>query len=207
MFPDLHPTQHQRASSAPCTPLLDTKSPFARHHIPSPLSSSPSTSRSPSPSSPLQHHTPKNVHFPSQEEGGLATIRLFNRSARPASLSRLGEETETETEGEGSSAANNGLYPGGGWAAGWSGKYVGGSTYPFPRVPTTDPASDKDKKSPLNPSTQRQKQQIPHDIDWSQSSTIPRKNLDLANENLFFESLKVVEPGSSLSFFFCGILS
>ncbi|KAF9225197.1 hypothetical protein BS17DRAFT_583882 [Gyrodon lividus] len=49
------------------------------------------------PSSPLLAH--KNVHFPDQE-GGLATVRIFNRSARPAALSNPpnnnGDETETE---------------------------------------------------------------------------------------------------------------
>ena len=203
MFPDLHPgyykqqqqqqqlPQHQRAQSAPCTPLIDG--------IPSPLSTSPSISRSPSPPhSPSlhqhhhHHHPPKNVHFPSQEEGGLATIRVFNKSARPASLSRLGEETETETEGEGSGAGGGGgLYGSGGWA-GWSGKYVGGSTYPFPRVAAT--AANSEKKSPLNPSVQQRQERIPYDIDWSQSSIIPRKNV---HENVFFESLQVVDSGSS----------
>lgn len=102
------------------------------------------------------------MHFPSQEEGGLATIRVFNRSARPASLSRLGEETETDTEGESSST-------------GWCGKYVGGSTFPFPRVPPT---------SPLNSSNQK------YEIDWSQSSRIPRNHV---LENVFLDSLQVVD--------------
>ncbi|KAF8648481.1 hypothetical protein AX14_008790, partial [Amanita brunnescens Koide BX004] len=39
---------------------------------------------------------PKNVHFP---EGDLVSVRVFNRSARPASLSKpVGDDTETETE-------------------------------------------------------------------------------------------------------------
>ncbi|KIK94434.1 carbohydrate-binding module family 21 protein [Paxillus rubicundulus Ve08.2h10] len=49
------------------------------------------------PPSPVIPH--KNVHFPDQE-GGLATIRVFSCSARPAALSNPasnnGEETETE---------------------------------------------------------------------------------------------------------------
>lgn len=161
MFPDLHPgyykLHHQRASSAPCTPFLDPRS-------------SSLTSPSTSPPSPSSHHPHKNVHFPSQEQGGLATICVFNRSARPASLSRLGEETETETEGEGSTS---------------SGKYVQGSTYPFPRVGT--PSGPE--KSPLNPFSSKR---IPYEIDWSQSSSIPRKNLDLANENVFIQSVQFV---------------
>jgi hypothetical protein len=98
-------------------------------------------------------------------------------------LSRLGEETETETEGEGSSS--NALYGSGGWA-GWSGKYVGGSTFPFPRVPS----NENDNKSPLNPSKQKG---IQYQIDWSHSSPIPRKNADQGTENVFFDSLQVVE--------------
>ena len=168
MFPDLHPKQqqHQRASSAPCSPLFV----------------------SPSPSS-LHHHVHKNVHFPSQEEGGLATIRVFNRSARPASLSRLGEETETDTDGE---ASGTGLYGNGGWP-GWSGKYVGGSTFPFPRFTT----ANAEKKSPLNPAKQKG---IQYNIDWSVSSVIPRKNVDRRNENVFFESLQVVHGDHGMRF-------
>lgn len=165
MFPDLHrkqQPQHQRATSAPCTPFFGTSS----------SSSSPSSPSSPhSPS----FHVSKNVHFPAQESG-LATVRLFNRSARPASLSRLGEETETETEGESST--------------GWGGKYVPGSTFPFPRVPKE---KEKERNSPLNPQQQQQQQKkVSYDIDWSQSSIIPRKTLDLATENVYFESLQLV---------------
>ncbi|KIJ66614.1 carbohydrate-binding module family 21 protein [Hydnomerulius pinastri MD-312] len=51
------------------------------------------------PSTPALPH--KNVHFPDQE-GGLATVRVFSRSARPAALSNPGntKDDETETEGE-----------------------------------------------------------------------------------------------------------
>ena len=160
MFPDLHPKQqqqqqqHQRASSAPCTPLF--------------ASSSESSLSSPT------HHPSKNVHFPSQD---LATIRVFNRSARPDSLGRLGEETETETEGEGSGA----------------GRYIGGSTFPFPQV---------FEKSPLCQSKQK------YQINWSQSSGIPRTNVDRAIENIFFESLHVGEGANDgTAFFFFYIFS
>ena len=190
MFPDLHPKQqqHQRASSAPCSPLF-----------PSLSTSSTSSTSSSSNSSPSFHHVSKNVHFPSQEEGGLATIRVFNRSARPASLSRLYEETETDTDGE---ASSGGLYGNGNWP-GWSGKYVGGSTFPFPRVSgatATATANAAEKKSQPNPAKQKG---IQFNIDWSVSSIIPRKNVDRRVENVFFETLQVeqVDDGLQFSFF------
>ena len=42
--------------------------------------------------------TPKNVHFP-ETDRGLASVRIFNRSARPAAVSTP-DADETETEGE-----------------------------------------------------------------------------------------------------------
>jgi len=42
----------------------------------------------------------KNVHFPEKKEGGLENVRVFNRKAKPASLSAGGDDTETETEVE-----------------------------------------------------------------------------------------------------------
>lgn len=42
-------------------------------------------------------HAPKNVHFPDTDIG-LASIRIFSRSARPAAVSTPDEETETEGE-------------------------------------------------------------------------------------------------------------
>jgi hypothetical protein len=42
--------------------------------------------------------TPKNVHFP-ETDGGLASIRIFSRSARPTAVSTP-DADETETEGE-----------------------------------------------------------------------------------------------------------
>ena len=61
--------------------------------------------------------TPKNVHF--AEKDGLATVRVFNRSAKPASLSHptAGDDTETETDSEFSSR----------------------TSFPFPRFPTSPP--------------------------------------------------------------------
>lgn len=51
------------------------------------------------PSSPVAIH--KNVHFP-EKDYGLTTVRIFNRSARPAALSNSanGNGDETETEGD-----------------------------------------------------------------------------------------------------------
>ncbi|KAJ7603617.1 hypothetical protein DFH06DRAFT_1350075 [Mycena polygramma] len=101
------PSHHLRARSAPSTPCLagvelGTMSPEAE-----------------SPGTP----TSKAVHFPAPD-AGLVDIRLFKRSARPASVSfPLDEETETETEGEGGTNGERG--------------------YPFPKV----------VRSPLNPMT------------------------------------------------------
>lgn len=55
----------------------------------------------------MSSHGHYAVNFPSQDTG-IATVKIFNRSARPASLSLTngtgGKESgnETETEGEGS---------------------------------------------------------------------------------------------------------
>lgn len=56
---------------------------------------------------------------------------MFSRSARPASLSKLGEETETETEGEGYGSGGNNSNNG------KEGKTIraGMWGYPFPRLP------------------------------------------------------------------------
>ncbi|KAG2746780.1 hypothetical protein P692DRAFT_201806964 [Suillus brevipes Sb2] len=48
------------------------------------------------PSTPTSH-APKNVHFPDTDIG-LASIRIFSRSARPAAVSTPDDETETEAE-------------------------------------------------------------------------------------------------------------
>ncbi|KAK0227887.1 putative phosphatase regulatory subunit-domain-containing protein [Armillaria fumosa] len=62
------------------------------------------------PSTPAhESHFHKNVHFPTHQ---LETVRVFNRSAKPASLLRTTPasdgDTETETEGEGSSRHTEG---------------------------------------------------------------------------------------------------
>jgi Carbohydrate/starch-binding module (family 21) len=44
--------------------------------------------------------TPLNVHFPERKKDGLESVRVFNLTAKPASLSEGGDITETETETE-----------------------------------------------------------------------------------------------------------
>ncbi|KAK0224701.1 putative phosphatase regulatory subunit-domain-containing protein [Armillaria nabsnona] len=80
-----------RSSSVPDMPSLSVQHTRAR--------SAPST---PALSS-HESHCHKNVHFPTHQ---LETVRVFNKSAKPASLLRTtasDAETETETEVEGSS--------------------------------------------------------------------------------------------------------
>jgi len=51
-------------------------------------------------SAPATPNVLKNVHF-AESDDGLETVRVYNRSGKPASISRpAGEETETETEVE-----------------------------------------------------------------------------------------------------------
>ncbi|KAK0209182.1 putative phosphatase regulatory subunit-domain-containing protein [Desarmillaria ectypa] len=106
-----------RSASAPDMPSLSIQHTRAQ--------SAPST---PAISS-HEHHCHKNVHFPTHQ---LETVRVFNKSAKPASLLRpilaSDAETETETELEGSS------------------RYTEVSRFPFPLVhpsyslsPFTDP--------------------------------------------------------------------
>ena len=52
----------------------------------------------------------KNVHFPSQEEGGLVTIRVYKRSATPASDLLRKATKQRQTEGE-SSTPNRFNFP------------------------------------------------------------------------------------------------
>ncbi|KAG7451912.1 uncharacterized protein BT62DRAFT_990301 [Guyanagaster necrorhizus] len=104
-----------RSSSVPDMPSLSIQHARAR--------SAPST-----PSH--ESHAPKNVHFPTHQ---LETVRLFSRSAKPASLLRAAPasdaETETETEVEVGSS-----------------RYSDAPRFPFPLVhpsyclsPFTDP--------------------------------------------------------------------
>jgi hypothetical protein len=70
------------------------------------------------PSTPLLQG-PKNVHF-AEKESGLETVKVFSRSARPASLSNQnGDDTETETEPESNQHIRSGAYL---------------DSFPFPRL-------------------------------------------------------------------------
>ncbi|KAF9528179.1 hypothetical protein CPB83DRAFT_894656 [Crepidotus variabilis] len=201
MFPQLHqpqPSHHQRARSAPSTPHLGSIADPMESAVPSMSSgtsesdpsSSPPLSPSPSPSPPPS----KNVHFPSQEEGGLTTVKLFNRTAKPASLLRIGDETETETEGENSSAPT-----GFGWgAAGRWGGYAAvagrGSASPFPKVSVPSPMGTN--KVVLGDVKEEAKEtnaeEIRFEIDMNNSSPIPARGAERAEGNVYFESLGFV---------------
>ena len=66
-------------------------------------------------SAPATPNLLKNVHF-AESDDGLESVRVYNRSGKPANISRpAGEETETETEAE-------------------------PSAYPFPQSPAPPPA-------------------------------------------------------------------
>ncbi|PPR06251.1 hypothetical protein CVT24_000923 [Panaeolus cyanescens] len=175
MYPELHPHHngHQRAASAPSTPHFTTVS------IPSSTNSSATSSEAGSPPhSPLP--TPKVVHFPSSEEGGLATIKLFNRTGKPASLSRNVDETETETEGE-SSASGIGPMGAFGMRGGWGSIGARQSRgYPFPKVPSSP-------KSPLRETTYEFVTQ--YTVDATRSDVIPRLGAERGEGNVYIESL------------------
>lgn len=165
MFPQLH--HHQRACSAPAIPNLEPPS--------SPSSLSPSQ---------------KNVRFPSQE-GGLATVRVYKRSAKPASLLRKGDETETETEGESCYAPNRLDLPFV-WGSRWNhtGSSARTSAYPFPKF-----APGPIPKNP-RPSADRTVTSL-FEIDVKNSSPIPARGPDRAKGNVFFESLGFIrDPGT-----------
>ena len=111
--------------------------------------------------------TPKNVHFPSQN---LESVRVFNRSAKPASLLSA-SETETETEQEN------------GWTLGG---FVSGTVsrgFPFPRI-----------SSPPPPTTTTDTEYV---LDLS-SNPVPKPNPDLY-ANVVLESLSLSPSSSSLS--------
>lgn len=125
---------HLRARSAPSTPSVE---------IMTSPSGANSTGGSVSPTA-TGTSTPKNVHFSTTD---LETVRIFNRSAKPASL--LGDETETETEGE--------------FSGEFSGRYTSASAasaaggFPFPRV-TRQGTLFANRKS--NPGHQQQQQKM-----------------------------------------------
>ncbi|KAF9469496.1 hypothetical protein BDZ94DRAFT_1327762 [Collybia nuda] len=121
---------------------------------------------------PLLSPTPshKNVHFPSKEQGGLETVHVFSRSARPASLSLsfpLAEDTETDTETDRDSNM-------------WPGRNT--STTPFPRV-----------RSSLAPSQTRKV----YAIHEGKTSSVPAPALD-PGANIYLETL-VLQSSSSAS--------
>jgi hypothetical protein len=155
-------------------------------------------------SAPSVHHAPKNVHFPSSAEGGLTTVRMFNRSARPRSLSlgsrfAAGEETETETEGtEGEGWSNGGPATGWGTLGGFGGwGYTGGGgrakAYPAPVVRGGGGAGEKDVDG---------LDEVNIQVDDEASSHIPRLGAQHGDANVYFESLGFVRDGQSFPCFF-----
>lgn len=100
-------------------------------------------------------------------------MRVYKRSAKPASLLRIGDETETETEGESSSAPN-----GFGQSSPWGYRWYNGRAgpYPIPKVGAT-------RSSPLADDVVR------IGIDTKNSSPIPARGVERAEGNIFLESL------------------
>ncbi|KAF9647457.1 hypothetical protein BDM02DRAFT_3187974 [Thelephora ganbajun] len=102
-------------------------------------------------SAPATPNVLKNVHF-AESDDGLESIRVYNRSGKPANISKpAGEETETETE-------------------------VEPSAYPFPHSPGSSPLAvqsllpivDPDQSTPL-PNTSN-----PHANIYVEALTLPR---------------------------------
>ena len=116
------------------------------------------------PSTPNVH---KNVHF---AESGLESVRLFNRSGKPMSVSKPpGDETETETEAENSNAER------------------GISSFPFPSL----------SSSSLGLSVPSSSQNIVHEIDPAphMTSAIPAPSPPpLANVHLETVTLPRTRP-------------
>jgi len=116
------------------------------------------------PSTPNIH---KNVHF---AENGLESVRVFNRTGKPMSVSKPpGDETETETEAENSNADR------------------GVSSFPFP----------SQASSSLGPSVPSSSQNLVHEIDPSPqvTSTIPSPSPSpLANVHLETVTLPRTRP-------------
>ncbi|KAJ7292596.1 hypothetical protein C8J57DRAFT_2118 [Mycena rebaudengoi] len=130
------PPFHLRARSAPSTPQFQV-----------------GDAEEDEDTAPLSPTTPKNVHFPAASDQ-LATVLLFRRSARPASvLSLPGDDAETETETEASDRDMRWRGAVGSWAGGSKrdGHHAhgrpGSPGYPFP--PT--PLAGSSFASPLGP--------------------------------------------------------
>ncbi|KAH9854316.1 hypothetical protein C2E23DRAFT_875289 [Lenzites betulinus] len=80
-------------------------------------------------SAPSTPNTNKNVHF-AEKDSGLETVRVYNRTGKPASLSKPpGEETETETEAE--------------------------SSFPFPLLPSSPLTTAPTLMHEIDPSAER----------------------------------------------------
>ena len=115
-------------------------------------------------------------------------MRVFNRSARPASLSLgarpAGEETETETEGTGTEGEGwGGRMRWGGWGS--------GKGHLFPRV---GGANVNSKAAEVG--------DVDVQVDDEKTSYIPRVGAHLGDANVYLESLGFVRDGLSLSFLF-----
>lgn len=133
-------------------------------------------------------------------------MRVFNRSARPASLSLgarpAGEETETETEGTGTE--------GEGWGGGmrWGGGWGSGKGHFFPRVGTAGGTGLRRENS-LNSKAEVEKDSEDVVVDDEKSSYIPRVGAHLGDANVYLESLGFVGDGLScfFSWFFFSTLT
>ena len=102
-------------------------------------------------SAPATPNVLKNVHF-AESDDGLESIRVYNRSGKPANISRpAGEETETETEAE-------------------------PSAYPFPHSPGPSPLSGQSLPPTLDPdqSTQLPNSSNPHANIYIETVSLPR---------------------------------
>ena len=116
-------------------------------------------------------------------------MRVYKRSAKPASLLRIGDETETETEGESSSAPNafgQGSSP-------WGNRWYNGRAAPYPI-----PKFGGTKSSPL---ADDPRDEVRFEIDMKNSSPVPARGAERAEGNIYFESLGFVcEAGTGLFF-------
>lgn len=119
-------------------------------------------------------------------------MRVYKRSAKPASLLRKGDETETETEGESSSAPNSFNLPYV-WGSRWN--QTGNGRAPAYPIPKFGGSLVLKKHSPLAVHHDIPKEEGIFEIDMKNSSPIPARGAERAEGNIFFESLGLVsEP-------------
>ncbi|KAH8836135.1 putative phosphatase regulatory subunit-domain-containing protein [Flagelloscypha sp. PMI_526] len=160
----LTPIRHARARSAPSTPRPDM------------LSDDDEEDEGQSPST-MTPSTPKNVHF----ADSLASVRVFNRSARPASVSLpIGSDFETETDDGESSSNQAGYFGWGSWSTPSSNNKTRSSTpLRFGLKPT------------INPSTAMITEPAPYfQIDSAASSPIPLRSAEWTpDRSIIVESL------------------